>query len=498
VLTSEAWRSAVLDAGATPVIVEPGSPPDHWPPSGDASGPSQADGAYIIYTSGSTGVPKGVIVGHRSLLRLLWQPDWLAEGDAMVVGHLNSLSFDGSILDVWLPLAHGGRIVVIDRDIALSPPDLAAELRRRRVKTLLIPTALFHETVAGVADAFATCACVLVGGEAMDRRHTRTCLDGGPPRRLQNIYGPTETTVFATTIRVTDDCLQRASIPIGSPIPYTTCHILGPAGEEVPVGLPGELFVGGPGVTSGYCNRPDLTADRFVPDPFDATGAGRLYRTGDRARWLASGEIEFLGRFDDQVKVRGYRIELGEVESALSDQPGVTGACAAVRADPTGRSILVAYVVGPEGIDTDTILASVGRRLPSYMVPSTLKVVESIPLTVNGKVNRKALPEPEWPSATGEYVAPQGLVEELVASVWSEVLGIPKVGVLDDFYALGGDSLRAARVISLLRAEGLDLTMRALFEDSTVEACARRIEADLLDGADAAGDAVPDGVGGPT
>jgi acyl carrier protein len=301
---------------------------------------------------------------------------------------------------------------------------------------------------------------------------------------MLNMYGPTETTIYTTWHEIAPGA--AGAPPIGRPVANARAYVLDASGEPVPVGAPGELHVGGAVVARGYLGLPGLTAERFVPDPFGAEPGGRLYRTGDRARWRADGALEFLGRTDAQVKVRGFRIEPGEIEAVLREQDGVREAVVVVREDAPGHGRLVAYVVPGEGEAPSTaeLRARLGARLPDYMVPAAFVTLERLPLGVSGKTDRAALPAPKW-GAEGAYVAPRTPTEELLCGILAEVLGIERVGVEDGFFALGGHSLMATQVVSRVReATGVEVPLRALFESPSVAALAERLEA--LRGADAA------------
>ncbi|NOK09188.1 non-ribosomal peptide synthetase, partial [Corallococcus exercitus] len=436
--------------------------------------------AYVLYTSGSTGRPKGVGVPHRTVMNFFRAMDvhvspcpgtWLA---------MTSISFDISVLELLWSWTRGFQVVLAPT--GLEPAALAEALERHAVThfqcTPSYARALVEEPRA--LHALGGLRQLLVGGEA---------LPGGLAARLRarvpvllNMYGPTETTVWSSTHRVSQD--TTGTVSLGRPLANTGLYILDARLHPVPVGVPGELFIGGDGVVRGYLGRPDLTAERFVPDAFRDEQGARMYRTGDRARWLADGTLEFLGRVDHQVKVRGFRIEPGEVEAALSRHEGVAAAVVVAREDVPGDTRLVAYVVAKPGqaLDEAALREHARRQLPESMVPSAVMVLEALPLTPNGKVDRKELPAPELPRSEHRFVAPVTPTEQVLAGLWSRLLRVEPVGLHDDFFALGGHSLLATRLLSAVRgAFGVELPVRALFDASTLAALAARIDAVRLE-----------------
>jgi amino acid adenylation domain-containing protein len=448
-------------------------------PAGDPVAPQLDDAAYVIYTSGSTGAPKGVVVDHRALAAraLAFEEEYGLTSDD-VVAQFASLTFDVSVEEIVPTLLVGATLVV--RDAAWTPDDLERAVAGAGVSVLDLPAQYWQELVRvgderGDLGAFASVRLVIVGGDVVSADAARTWqrLGGG---HLCNSYGPTETAVTATVGHVASD--PDDPLSIGRPIANTTTYVLDEHLRPQPVGVPGELFIGGVGVARGYLNRPALTAERFVPDPFAATPGARLYRTGDLARWRADGTLEFLGRRDHQVKIRGFRIECGEVEAALGAHPAVAQALVLAREDRPGDRRLVAYVV-PAGADPGAaaLRAHLRERLPDYMVPSAFVTLEAFPLTPNGKVDRAALPVPEGRVDLATAVAPRTPAEEAVAAIWAEVLGVESVGVEDNFFDLGGHSLLATQVVSRIRAAfEVDLPLRDLFDNPTVAALARIVE----------------------
>ena len=424
-------------------------------PAGSA-GPASL--AYIIYTSGSTGRPKGVMVSHVSVSRLVLETNYLELAPGDRVGQAANISFDATTFEVWAPLLCGATVVFLRRESLLEPRRLVAELRDRRAQALFLTTALTQQVVAEIPDAFAPLRALMTGGEAVDPGAMRRLLAGGPPERLMNIYGPTENTTFTTYHPFTRLPAEAAVVPIGQPISNTTVHVVDRGLRAVPPRVAGELLTGGEGLARGYLGRPSLTAERFVPDPFADRPGERLYKTGDLVRRRGDGAIEFLGRFDHQVKLRGFRIELGEVEAVLRDRPDVDQAVVSVLWDGAeGSARLVAHVV-PDGgavasFDVGRLRQDLETRLPSYMVPSAFVALEALPLTPNGKVDRDALPSPEEVRhREGEtFLAPRTPEELAVAEIWREVLGLERVAVDDYFFEVGGNSLIATQVISRVR-----------------------------------------------
>ncbi|HEU4453722.1 MAG TPA: AMP-binding protein, partial [Longimicrobium sp.] len=342
-------------------------------------------------------------------------------------------------------------------------------------------------------DVYAGLRQLVFGAEAVGTESVRRMLREGKPARVLHEYGPTEATVWCTLEEVRGVAEDAPTVSIGRPIPNARAYVLDPTGEPLPVGVPGDLCIGGAGVVRGYLGRPGLTAERFVPDPFAAEPGARMYRTGDRARWKAEGKLEFLGRLDDQVKIRGFRIEPGEVEAAIAAYPGVREARVTVREDQPGDKRLVAYVVG--SVEVDGLRAHLRQGLPEYMVPRAIVPLDRLPLNANGKVDRKALPAPEYAADADRYVAPRTPTEEGLAGIWAEVLRLERVGVEESFFDLGGHSLLAIRVVSRVRELfGVELPLRALFEGPTVAELARVL---AERGAVALAEPVPEPAPGP-
>ncbi|RYZ42467.1 MAG: non-ribosomal peptide synthetase [Myxococcaceae bacterium] len=433
--------------------------------------------AYVMFTSGSTGQPKGVGVPHRAVSRLVLGTDFAHFGPEEVWLQLAPISFDASTLEVWGALLHGSKLVVYPAGTP-SLEELGRKLEESGITSLWLTAALFEQMQAQQPQALAKVKQVLAGGDVLPVGRVKERLATGG--MLINGYGPTENTTFSSTHRMERAEEVGSTVSIGRPIRNTTAYVLDGAKQPVPVGVPGELYVGGEGLAVGYVGRPELTAERFVPNPF---GDGeRLYRTGDMVRWLSNGTLEFVGRKDSQVKVRGYRIELGEVETALTWSAGVREAVVVAREDGAEGKRLVAYVTAEEGaeLDASQLRSHVKQRLPEYMVPSAYVVLPTLPLTPNGKVDRKALPAPESAAegARPGYEAPRTPTEALLAGLWATVLRQERVGLQDDFFALGGHSLLATQLVSRIRESlQVELPLRELFEAPTVGRLAQRVEA---------------------
>jgi amino acid adenylation domain-containing protein len=492
-LTLRRWLDSLpAHWGQVLCLDEEGEAEATWETAGPAGGQAAAGSAagaeglaYAIYTSGSTGEPKGVCVTHRGVARLVCGTDYLQVRENDRVAHISNVAFDAATFEVWGALLNGARLVVIDRQTALSLQDFREELRRQKVSVLFITTALFNEFARHAPDAFACVRHLLTGGETAEPRWFKEVLERGAPGRLLHVYGPTENTTYSTWHLVEAVAADARHIPIGRPVANTQTYILDAKLEPVPVGVVGELYAGGDGLARCYLNQPALTAERFIPDPFSKESGGQLYRTGDLARYRSGGDIEFIGRADGQVKVRGYRIEPGEVEAALHKHPGVSEAVVVAREEVgSGGRRLVAYVVGKDGAGQLTpaeLREHLQQRLPEYMIPSAFVLLEGLPLTSNGKVDRKALPAPEETVREAEYVAPRTTTEEVLAGIWAEVLGVERVGVTDNFFELGGHSLLATQLVSRVRETfSVEVSLRSVFGKPTIEEVALVIEEMLI------------------
>jgi enterobactin synthetase component F len=432
--------------------------------------------AYVIYTSGSTGRPKGVEISHRGLLNfLLAMQDELQILPADKLLALTTVAFDIAALELYLPLITGAEVVIASREHAKDPAKLASLISKECITVMQATPSHWQALIVDHADQLGNIRA-LVGGEALPAQLAHKMRKLGHP--IVNLYGPTETTIWSTIMRLDGDDLD--SPPIGRPILNTQVYVLDKAMQPVPLGAIGELFIGGAGVAKGYLHRPELTAERFLANPF---GDGRLYKTGDLARWRSDGVLEYLGRNDFQIKIRGFRIEAEEVEAHIQRCDGVQQAVVTLRENPHGEKKLVAHIV-PVQVD-DNLFAEIDKTilrkrleqtLPDYMIPSIFMCVDSLPTNVNGKLDRNALPAPQW-QVSHEYIAPRNELETQLAKLWGEVFNIERIGVHDSFFDLGGDSLTAAKMVSKLRElTKRDIPLAAIFEASTIAELSEQLE----------------------
>ncbi|XSS66377.1 non-ribosomal peptide synthase/polyketide synthase [Pseudomonas sp. B11] len=433
--------------------------------------------AYIMYTSGSTGVPKGVLVPHRGITRLVINGGYADFNTHDRIAFASNPAFDASTMDVWGALLNGGQVVVIDHDTLLDPLRFGAVLSESAVTILFTTTALFNQYVQLIPDALKGLRMLLCGGERADPAAFRSLLEHAPKLRLVHCYGPTESTTYATTFEVRALADDAESVPIGGPISNTRIYLLDQRQQPVPLGVVGEIYIGGKGVAKGYLNRPELTAEKFILDPFSHEPGALMYRTGDLGRWLAKGELDCLGRNDDQVKIRGFRIELGEIENRLGEHPQINEVVVLAREDEPGSKRLVAYFTEHQALDIQALRTWLQEQLPEYMVPRAYVRLDSLPLTNNGKVDRKALPIPDQEALLSRgYEAPQGEVEVALAQIWSQLLKVEQVGREDHFFELGGHSLLAMRLISQVRVHlGVELDLAALFAHPQLSALAQAV-----------------------
>lgn len=435
--------------------------------------------AYVMYTSGSTGVHKGVSVTHGNVVRLVKNTNYADFNSDEVFLQLAPISFDASTMEIWGPLLNGGQLIVMSPG-APTLEELGQTIIRNKVTSLWLTAGLFHLMVDERLEDLSSVRQLLAGGDVLSVSHVRRAAKALRAGHVINGYGPTEGTTFTCCYSVRDQRELLDSVPIGRPIANAQVYLLDQQLRPVPIGIPGELYLGGAGLARGYLHQSALTAERFIPHPFSEVGGQRLYRTGDRVRYTVEGEIEFLGRVDNQVKVRGHRVELGEIEAVLARHHAVRE-CAVVVRDESGDKRLVAYIVSQleqQALSTEDLRHYLGEKLPEYMTPSRFVFLEALPLTPNGKVDRRALPEPD---ATRDdlivtYVAPQTPTEEMLANIWSDVLAVGEVGVRDNFFDLGGHSLLATRVMSRIHETfGVEVPLRELFEQPTVCELALRV-----------------------
>ncbi|KAF6624981.1 non-ribosomal peptide synthetase, partial [Paenibacillus sp. EKM10P] len=436
------------------------------------SGPN--DLAYVIYTSGTTGQPKGVMVEHRNVVRLVKNTNYAQlDADTRIL-QTGAIVFDASTFEIWGSVLNGGQLVLVSQDVILDVLKLKDAVHSYGITTMFLTTPLFNQLSQQDLTLFEGIRELLVGGDVMSVPHMNRVLEAHPSLRISNIYGPTENTTFSTVHAIIG--VQSESVPIGRPIHNSTAYVVDHSMRLQPVGVWGELLVGGDGVARGYRNRPDLTSEKFIDSPFRS--GERCYRTGDMVRLNADGTLEYKGRIDAQVKIRGYRIELGEVETQLLKLEAVQEAVVIAREDEQGQKQLCAYVVANEEVVASVLRSTLSQKLPGYMIPSYLVQLEQMPLTPNGKIDRKALPAPEDSLQTGaDYVAPRTWVEVKLAQIWQDVLGLTQVGVKENFFEIGGHSLRATTLASKIHKElNKPLPLRSIFEAPTIEQLAVVLE----------------------
>ncbi len=466
-LTQEKLLETIPTGAANVIAVDREWPSIEAEDASPLQGGAEAEGlAYVIYTSGSTGKPKGVQIPHAAVvnfLRSMTRTPGLTADDTLFA--VTTLSFDIAGLELYLPLVNGAKVVLVSRDTAQAGEQLAEAISKAGTTVMQATPATWRLLLAAgwTGDPGLRILC---GGEALPRDLAEPILEKSG--ELWNVYGPTEATIWSTLLKVEKD----GPISIGRPIDNTQVYLMTRQLETGPVGVPGELHIGGAGLSRGYRGQPAMTAERFIPDPCSGVPGARLYKTGDLARWLPDGTLEFLGRIDHQVKVRGYRIELGEIEAALAQHPALRQTVAIVREDTPGRRRIVAYMVpiDKEAPPVSDLRAFLKEKLPEYMIPALFVPLEALPLTPNGKVDRRALPAPDKSllASAREYVEPRDEKEAALALIWAEVLGLEKVGILDDFFELGGDSLLVIKVVSKANKADLGITTKQVFQNRTI------------------------------
>lgn len=447
--------------------------------------------AYVMYTSGSTGTPKGVVVPHRAIVRLVREQNFVAFGPDLCWLQLSNISFDASTLEIWGALLNGGRLV-LQAQQKPTLPEICDTIAKHKVTSVWFTVGLFNMLVDEQLDRLRGLKNILTGGDVLSVPHVKKALKALGPNVLINGYGPTENTTFTCCFPINSEASIVDSVPIGFPLNNTMVHVLDEQRNPVPVGRKGELYTGGDGVALGYWKRADLTAEKFIDDPFSGKSGAKLYRTGDIVKWQNDGSIAFIGRADGQVKIRGFRIELGEIENALNDLPGVKDKVVAARQDGPGEKQLACYIVpsethtGAHDELLNTAREHLRAKLPLYMVPTGFMVLNELPLTANGKIDRRALPMPtaQTSALKAEHVAPRNTIERALAAIWSKVLNASDVGIHDDFFDLGGHSLIGIQLLGQVEQQfGKALPLKTLFEAPTIAQFA-----DLLKGEGAAHD----------
>lgn len=455
---------------------------------------SPSDLAYVIYTSGSTGRPKGVMIEHGSVVSLIKGADYINIQKEDVLLVTGSPSFDITTFEYWSMLLNGGRLILCSLDDLLNTQVLKDNINRHKVSVMLFTSSWFNQLVDTDIDIFSGLKTLFAGGEKLSERHVKMVREKYPQLRLINGYGPTENTTLSSTYRIKD---VRIPIPIGRPLSNRKVYILNDFAQLCPVGISGEIYVSGTGIARGYLNNAELTAEKFVNDPFSQKPGARMYRTGDLGKWLPDGNIDYLGRKDDQVKIRGYRIELGEIESELNESGLVSQSVVLARQDSRGQKRLVGYVVPTGKHDKGILQDYLKSRLPAYMVPGIWVELDAMPLTTNGKVDKKALPEPVQNETTSGYAGPGNEAEAAMGEIWQELLGIEQIGIHDNFFELGGHSLLAIRIVSAIRKKmGAELSIMDLFAHPEIAGLVSQIQsrerpAEMLIPIRSTGDKIP-------
>lgn len=425
------------------------------------------DLAYLIYTSGTTGQPKGSAVEQRSVVRLVKNTNYIEFDENSVILQTGSMAFDASTLEIWGSLLNGGTLVIAKEEIITDSRRLKHEIELNGVNIMWMTSTLYNQMILTDKYIFDKLKVLLIGGEKLSEDHVRMLKDHESQVRLINGYGPTENTTFTTTYEIP---AEFEKIPIGRPIANTQVYIMD-GNNLCGINVPGELCISGDGLARGYLNHPELTKEKYIKNPY---GEGNVYRSGDLARWLPDGNIEYLGRIDEQVKIRGFRIELGEIESTIRKLEGIRDCAVMVREDACGDKAICAYLVSDNKINLCDIRENLGHTLPEYMIPAYMMQIEAIPVTSNGKLDKRSLPCIEVKSES-VYTAPQNIKEQILCEVFEEILGVNKIGIYDSFYQLGGDSIKAIRIISKLRSKGYSVSIRDIMYNYTPNAIAQII-----------------------
>ncbi|WP_143315168.1 non-ribosomal peptide synthetase [Clostridium sp. HBUAS56017] len=441
----------------------------------DLNGPD--DLAYVIYTSGSTGNPKGVCCKNRGLINLVKDPEYMDKKELERVLQSGSLSFDASVFQIWITLLNGGEIHLEDKSLTIDEKSLQEYVTRNKITFMLIPTPLFNQYSPEI---FKGVKALLVGGDVLSSKQVSKLTKMYKDLKIINGYGPTENSVASTMYGIIGNWEEDHKIPIGTPIQNSTAYVMDLNNKLLPIGIAGELYVGGDGIAKGYLNRSELTKEKFIENPYKRDEI--IYKTGDLVKWLPDGNLDFIGRVDNQVKINGFRIELGEIEAKLLKHNEIKDAVVIDRLDSKGNKYLCGYIVALREMSSLEIKEFLRKELPNYMIPSYIMQLKEMPLTPNGKTDRKALPKPDLSKELdNEYVAPRNDVEEKLANAWSEVLGIEKIGVKDNFYDIGGDSIKSMQIVSRIRKYGIILEIKDILEYKTIEVLSKHVKKDMLE-----------------
>ncbi len=433
------------------------------------------DLAYAIYTSGTTGNPKGVCIDHRAVIKNTKNTNYIKIQKDDRFLQAGSLSFDAAVLPTWLALLNGIPLHLEANEMIMNFHSLSQYILKQHITLTVLPTTLFNQFSQEKIEAFEKIRYVIAGGDIISSQQVSRLVKTYKDIKVVNGYGPTENTVISTACIITDEWDENKTVPIGKPVTNSTAYIMDKNNKLLPIGVPGELCVGGDGVARGYLNREELTSEKFILNPY--VEGERIYKTGDLARWLPDGNLEFLGRIDHQVKIRGYRIELGEIEKQLIKHFAVKEAVVIDRKSDKSEKYLCGYIVSEDDISTQEIKEELKKELPDYMIPTYIMQLEKLPLTPNGKIDKKALPEPNLSSIENEYVAPRNEIEITISRIWYEVLGIEKVGVKDNFFELGGHSLKATSLVSKIHREyDMDISISTIFDKPSIEQLAEYIQ----------------------
>ena len=431
------------------------------------------DLAYIMYTSGSTGNPKGVTVPHKAINRLVINTNYVEISENDKIAQIANTSFDAATFEIWGALLNGAEIIVLDKEIVLNPKTFIEELVTNEISIMFLTTALFNQVVNEFPEAFKSIKSLLVGGEEIDTQTVKVCINGKPPQNLLNVYGPTENTTFSIFHLIQKNNENDNTIPIGKSVSNTTSYVFDEHKTPVPIGVPGELYLGGDGLSKGYYNRNDITKKAFIKNPFDRTNSSILYKTGDLVRYNEEGNIEFIGRIDNQVKLRGFRIELGEIETAIKAIPNIKDTVVLVIGDSSIDKQLISFLVPKdnEEIIIEELSSKLSKKLPAYMVPKKFIKIDAIPLTPNGKVDKKEITLLQGDEMIDEkiFVEPRNNFEKYLAEVWQEILKVKKISIHDSFFDLGGNSLQAAVLINRVQKElDVEIQVQSIFLAPTI------------------------------